>query len=108
MPHHCIVKLIELYKAGQVPGACKGTPEKAHRILLTQVIPHDWTARFQVTIAKIKAFFSMKSSGHEKLLARTTDDEFYANLNEMLELFEDELLNDDLDHSLDDLVPTQP
>jgi hypothetical protein len=50
----------------------------------------------------------MKSSGHEKLLAHTTDDEFYANLNKMLELFEDELLNDDLDHSLDDLVATQP
>jgi hypothetical protein len=103
MPHECVIKLISLYKAGQLPGACKCSPEKAHHILITEIIPHDWNARFKVTIAKIKTFFGMTPAEHNKLLHKINDATFNEQLAELLEQHEQELLEEEMDESLYDL-----
>ena len=42
--------------------------DRAHKILLADVIPHDWYVQCVVTVAKIKAFFSLTPKKMKDLL----------------------------------------
>ena len=68
MPRCCIIKLKQLYQQGKVCKSRKVSADYAHKILMADVIPHDWYAQCVVTVAKIKAFFSLTPKKMTQLL----------------------------------------
>jgi hypothetical protein len=75
MPHSCIVKLQQLYQKGKDCKSRKVSADKAHQILLTEIIPNNWHAQCIVTVAKIKAFFSLTPKKMDKMSRATSSEE---------------------------------
>ena len=55
----CLVKLKELYDFGKINKKQKVNADRAHQILVDTILVGEWAAQLDLTVPKIKAFFSM-------------------------------------------------
>jgi hypothetical protein len=75
MPHSCIVKLQQLYQQRKDCKSRKVCTDKAHQIFLTEIIPNDWYGQRIVTVATIKAFFSLTLKKMDDMSQATSSEE---------------------------------
>ena len=59
LPKECMHKLAELYEIGTTSKKKKVTAERAHQILIDNYFMDQWDAIVDITVPKIKAFFSL-------------------------------------------------
>ena len=64
----CLRRLKDLYDVGKANKKLKYTAEKALDVLLCEIVCDEWDARIDVTISKIKAFFSMSKKKMEDVI----------------------------------------
>ena len=59
LPKECMLKLAQLYEIGRASKKKKVSAEWAHQIIIDNCFIDQWDAIVDITIAKIKAFFSL-------------------------------------------------
>ena len=93
MPRCCIHKIHHIYHQVKECKSRKVSADRTHKILVADVIFHDWYAQCIITVSKIKDFFSLKSVNMTELLDDVSGTneamEFKCRLLEM-NLLEDE------------------
>ena len=95
LPHHCILKLMELYNMGNQDKKNKVSAERSHQIIVQDILFDQWDLQLDVTIPKIKAFFSMTPARMSRTLqtAELVDDDV---LNAEMELVQCENADESL------------
>eukprot|EP00957_Ditylum_brightwellii_P189322 14410039-Ditylum_brightwellii.AAC.1 len=101
----CIEKLQDLYHQGKVINSWKVLVDIAHKILLSEVITHNWKAQCIVTVAKIKAFFSMTPAKMHQLLGMATADDDAVEEFDVLHVFKQiSLIHKEQEDTADDFA----
>eukprot|EP00957_Ditylum_brightwellii_P182894 13931293-Ditylum_brightwellii.AAC.1 len=88
MTEQCLLRLKDLYDIGKANKKLKYSAEKALDFLVSEIVFDEWDARIDVTVPKIKAFFSMSKKKMEEAIASRNID------SELVEQEEIVLMND--------------